>query len=69
MFKNILDLSEIKNKIKFKVLFILKKVFIERYLKDITRKLNLFEIWYVQTIKIKINRNIIKKRKMYTNCL
>lgn len=44
MFKNILDLSEIKNKIKFKVLFILKKVFIERYLKDITRKLNLFEI-------------------------
>lgn len=69
MFKNILDLSEIKNKIKFKVLFILKKVFIERYLKDITRKPNLFEIWYVQTIKIKINRNIIKKRKMYTNCL
>lgn len=68
MFKNILDLSEIKNKIKFKVLFILKKVFIERYLKDITRKPNLFEIWYVQTIKIKINRNIIKKRKMY-NCL
>lgn len=69
MFKNILDLSEIKNKIKFKVLFILKKVFIEKYLKDITRKPNLFEIWYVQTIKIKINRNIIKKRKMYTNCL
>lgn len=69
MFKNILDLSEIKNKIKFKVLFILKKVFIERYLKDITRKPNLFEIWYVQTIKIKINRSIIKKRKMYTNCL
>lgn len=69
MFKNILDLSEIKNKIKFKVLFILKKVFIERYLKDITRKPNLFEIWYVQTIKIKINQSIIKKRKMYTNCL
>lgn len=68
MFKNILDLSEIKNKIKFKVLFILKKVFIEKYLKDITRKPNLFEIWYVQTIKIKINRSIIKKRKMY-NCL
>lgn len=44
MFKNILDLSEIKNKIKFKVLFILKKVFIEKYLKDITRKPNLFEI-------------------------
>lgn len=53
MYKNILDLK-VKNKIKSKVLLIFKKG-----LKDITRKPNLFETWYIQTIKI--NRNIIKK--------